>query len=265
MQQENTRQGAVTDEYIRSVISTRRIMSHTLNILSQQERTMRAIISSEQQLREREARERESRERESREREAARRRTSRPITLDDFPTLFSPRPSATTPPRPLVTTSSSTSPRPSTQDIRHATRELAFSDINTPINNICPISREAFTDDEIVMQVVPCGHIFSRDNLRVWFLSSVHCPMCRYDIRNYRNRRTNARERRQSMSSQTNTRNSSSSQSIDRIASFITNDILRQLETNTSDTSNNLLFEYTLLAPETTQDDTSNTSTTDDT
>ena len=259
MQRENTRQGEVADEYIRSVISTRRIMSHTLNILSQQERTMRAIISSEQQLREQEAREQEAREREAREREAARRRTSRPITLDDFPSLFSPRPSTTTPPRPLVSTSSSSSPRPSTQDIRHATRELAFSDINTPINNICPISREAFTDDEIVMQVVPCGHIFSRDNLRVWFLSSVHCPMCRYDIRNYRNRRANARERRQGMSSQTTTRNSSSAQSIDRIASYITNDILRQLETNTSDTSNNLLFEYTLLTPETTQDDTSNT------
>jgi hypothetical protein len=143
-----------------------------------------------------------------------------------------------------VDTNSSLSTRPSMQDISQATLETSFSSINNPINSTCPISREAFSDDEIVMQIIPCGHIFSRDNLRVWFLTSVHCPMCRYDIRNYRNRRNNMRERRQ-------IQNNNSSQSIDRIATFITNDILRQLETNNTDTSNNLLFEYTFLSPET--------------
>ena len=250
MRRENTRQGSMTDEYIRSVISTRRILSHTLNIISQQERTMRNLIANENETRNTPT-------------------NNEPLNLDNYLTFFSPSrtPSVTRNPSTNTTTStasrrnttnvntgSSLSTRPSMQDINHATRETSFSSITNPINNICPISREAFTDDEIVMQIIPCGHIFSRDNLRVWFLSSVHCPMCRYDIRNYRNRRNNMRERRQitnaTNATNANTLENNSSQSIDRIATFITNDIMGQLETNNTDNSNNLLFEYTLLVPE---------------
>ena len=49
MPRENTSGGTMTDEYIRSVISTRRVLSHTLNIISQQERTMRMIIQQERE------------------------------------------------------------------------------------------------------------------------------------------------------------------------------------------------------------------------
>jgi len=150
----------------------------------------------------------------------------------------------------LVTPEPSVTPAPSVQEINYATREVSFSTLDNPMNNLCPISREPFGDDEIVMQIRPCGHIFSRDNLRVWFMSSVHCPMCRYDIRNYRTR-TSQRRRNTLPRADTTTNTNSSSQAMGRIATFITSDILRQLETtNGNDSSNNLLFEYTLVTPE---------------
>ena len=228
-------QQTMTDEYIKNIAGTRRIMSNVLNILSQQERTMRTIVTNEQ-------------------RRQTRNNATNQIELDDFVRLLSPLVT----PEPLVTPPRSVTPppsvrtAPSVQEINYATREVSFSTLDNPMNNLCPISREPFGDDEIVMQIRPCGHIFSRDNLRVWFMSSVHCPMCRYDIRNYRTRTS---QRRRNIlpraDTTTNTNTNSSSQAMGRIASFITSDILRQLETtNGNDSSNNLLFEYTLVTPE---------------
>ena len=36
------------------------------------------------------------------------------------------------------------------------------------------------------MLILYCGHLFSPNELANWFQSNVRCPICRYDIREYR-------------------------------------------------------------------------------
>jgi hypothetical protein len=74
---------------------------------------------------------------------------------------------------------------PSTEQINTSTRTLRFGDIETPINDRCPISFETFTPEDNVLQIIHCGHIFNPCEIAVWFRSNVGCPVCRYDIRNH--------------------------------------------------------------------------------
>ena len=74
---------------------------------------------------------------------------------------------------------------PTQSQIEIATRIARFSDIVNPINNNCPISMERFNDSDSVCVIRECGHIFSTQELQLWFRSNCRCPVCRYDIRNY--------------------------------------------------------------------------------
>ena len=74
---------------------------------------------------------------------------------------------------------------PTQSQIEIATRIARFSDIVNPINNNCPISMERFIDSDSVCVIRECGHIFSTQELQLWFRSNCRCPVCRYDIRNY--------------------------------------------------------------------------------
>jgi hypothetical protein len=74
---------------------------------------------------------------------------------------------------------------PTQAQIENATRIATFGDIVNPINTSCPISLERFNDDDQVIIIRYCGHIFSVDELNQWFRNRVKCPVCRYDIRNY--------------------------------------------------------------------------------
>ena len=49
-------------------------------------------------------------------------------------------------------------------------------------NQICPISRENFTDDVNVVRINHCGHIFTRTQLLNWFQFDTRCPICRHDL-----------------------------------------------------------------------------------
>ena len=62
---------------------------------------------------------------------------------------------------------------------------MQYDQISDPPNNSCPIRQEEFDSGDEVMQVIPCGHVFYPRELRRWFLSSVRCPLCRADIRDY--------------------------------------------------------------------------------
>ena len=44
---------------------------------------------------------------------------------------------------------------------------------------------ERFIDSDSVCVIRECGHIFSTQELQLWFRSNCRCPVCRYDIRNY--------------------------------------------------------------------------------
>ena len=76
--------------------------------------------------------------------------------------------------------------RPTTEQIQHASRIIRYGDIDNPLSETCPISLDEFNDDDQVRQLLPCGHIFHQNQFQEWFNGNVRCPVCRYDIRNYR-------------------------------------------------------------------------------
>jgi len=80
---------------------------------------------------------------------------------------------------------------PTPSQIESATRVSRFGDIIRPLNSACPISLENFNDNDQVLMIRHCSHIFSNTGLTSWFRSSCVCPVCRYDIRNYTSHNTN--------------------------------------------------------------------------
>jgi hypothetical protein len=75
---------------------------------------------------------------------------------------------------------------PGTLQIEIATRNVRYGDIVSPMNTSCPISLDRFTDNDIVTIICYCGHIFMATEIQNWFSSNCRCPVCRYDIREYR-------------------------------------------------------------------------------
>jgi hypothetical protein len=67
--------------------------------------------------------------------------------------------------------------------INRNTRSVRFNEIINPLNYDCPISLERFQDNSMLTQIIGCGHLFCNNEITRWFRSNVHCPVCRYDIR----------------------------------------------------------------------------------
>ena len=82
--------------------------------------------------------------------------------------------------------------RPTQSQINRATRMVNYSSIVNPSNTRCPISLVSFEEEDEVMQIRECGHLFIRDELMNWFEQNVRCPLCRYDIRTYIPSRNNS-------------------------------------------------------------------------
>jgi len=77
-------------------------------------------------------------------------------------------------------------PVPTEAQINNAIiQPLRYSDILSPVNDICPITREPFTDNSSVSVIRYCKHVFNRTELTNWFQYNCVCPVCRYDIREY--------------------------------------------------------------------------------
>jgi hypothetical protein len=68
-------------------------------------------------------------------------------------------------------------------EIEQTTTTRSFSSISMPINDECPIRLELFDEDDIVIQINHCGHIFNCVELNNWFRTNVRCPVCRHNIR----------------------------------------------------------------------------------
>lgn len=75
---------------------------------------------------------------------------------------------------------------PTARQIQAGTVHTRFSNILAPTNSICPISHDEFIDTSDITQIRGCSHIFNRSSLSEWFRMHSTCPMCRYDIRDYR-------------------------------------------------------------------------------
>ena len=80
---------------------------------------------------------------------------------------------------------------PGTLQIEIATRNMLYGDIVSPRNTSCPISLERFENDDMVTTICYCGHIFMMAEIHHWFTSNCRCPVCRYDIREYRDASAN--------------------------------------------------------------------------
>ena len=120
--------------------------------------------------------------------------------------------------------------RPTQQQISEATETLPFNQITNPLNHRCPITLIPFGNNQNVIRIRHCQHIFDANGINEWFSNSVRCPVCRYDIREYS-------ESRQPNSSITN------------IAEAIRQDIINNI--NNMDTSGNLTVEYSFITPDT--------------
>jgi hypothetical protein len=75
---------------------------------------------------------------------------------------------------------------PTSRQIQNATRQSPFSQIQNPLNISCPITLEPFSGETVVTEILGCHHLFSQEAATSWFQNNVRCPVCRYDIRTYR-------------------------------------------------------------------------------
>ena len=53
-------------------------------------------------------------------------------------------------------------------------------------NNVCPISLDTFRTGDVLCQIVGCGHTFKYNALMYWLRRHSSCPVCRYNLHNYR-------------------------------------------------------------------------------
>jgi hypothetical protein len=121
---------------------------------------------------------------------------------------------------------------PTQSQIETATRRVRYCDISRPINTSCPISMEEFNDNDMVIVIRQCGHIFHIEQLMNWFRSNCRCPVCRYDIREYN---TGSPSDFFNLDSSTNT--DSSNNNVERIINQDTfmNRVIDGISTNSQD------------------------------
>ena len=75
--------------------------------------------------------------------------------------------------------------RVSQQQIHLATTSTIYSSVLGD-DLVCPISMDTIGDGDSVIQIRECGHRFKTEPLLNWFTRNSHCPVCRYDILDYR-------------------------------------------------------------------------------
>ena len=254
----NIEDNHIINEYIRSVVTSRNTVNNILNVISNQDRTLRTIVNHTLNNNERNEQRDNITQRDARHRRYNPNRHnvgyrinnpnySRPHARDHqigrsnlgeawANSLFTSL-ANTNIASPNVETSNSS---PTTQQIENATEEVLFSSITTPLNNTCPITTDIFNPNDTVMQIIPCGHIFSPDNLRQWFQTNQRCPLCRIDITRYDPRQS---IRNPYSSSERGSQPIAANRSVPDIATFITTDLLRQMQ----DISGNITVEYAVI------------------
>jgi hypothetical protein len=71
--------------------------------------------------------------------------------------------------------------RPTQEQIDMATTQRMATAEDEQTN--CSICQDAFTDGQAIRQINHCRHSFHRACINPWFDRNVHCPVCRFDIR----------------------------------------------------------------------------------
>jgi len=73
--------------------------------------------------------------------------------------------------------------RPTDRQIENATEDTPYDESMS--GQTCTISLEPFEPGDRICRIRHCQHIFKRSFVMNWFERNVHCPVCRYDIRDY--------------------------------------------------------------------------------
>ena len=60
--------------------------------------------------------------------------------------------------------------------------ETIYSQINSPISTSCPITREDFLDNDVVIMIRECRHIFKKTAFQTWIENNNTCPCCRITL-----------------------------------------------------------------------------------
>ena len=72
------------------------------------------------------------------------------------------------------------------RQIEDNTEILLYRDTSSN-ETICPISLVNFRENDNVLRINRCRHIFSPESLRIWLRTSTICPVCRYNILEHNN------------------------------------------------------------------------------
>jgi len=70
---------------------------------------------------------------------------------------------------------------PTATEIENSTVTCRYCDCSTN-QTICAISRTNFENEDEVLKIIHCGHIFKKQSLLRWFETHRTCPVCRYQI-----------------------------------------------------------------------------------
>lgn len=79
------------------------------------------------------------------------------------------------------TTFDETPPPPTQAEIQIATVTCKYQDVSTN-QLICPIARTNFEDNDDILKIIHCSHIFKKESLLTWFETKQTCPICRHNI-----------------------------------------------------------------------------------
>lgn len=139
---------------------------------------------------------------------------------------------------------------PTSQQIEDATEDIVFNEENIDrINETrCPITLEDFQENQVLVRIRRCGHVFSQEPFRNWFRQSVRCPVCRHDIRDNI-------PVRESIPSTLNNTTSSNTGNTDPLSSPVSmqrmnsSDSMRSNISDVSDNQTSAEFNYIMLFP----------------
>ena len=158
-------------------------------------------------------------------------------------------------------------------DIYNNTTMCYFSELTNPVNTVCPISQIDFYDDDYVLKINYCGHIFSPEQILTWLQNNPTCPMCRChiipndnqqdtnnDTADDNNNNNYNQENNSNLNNETNTLPpinpqvdqaipSRTAALVNRISSLISSDIADQLADTEPDASGNVNLEFAIVTP----------------
>jgi hypothetical protein len=60
--------------------------------------------------------------------------------------------------------------------------ECKYNTIESPLNHCCPISFDQFNENDDVILIRKCKHIFKKTSIESWLSRSHKCPYCRTNI-----------------------------------------------------------------------------------